>query len=175
MAPKEDLIFGDIAIRSRLVTEERVAECIRFQQTLKEWKPLGLILVEKGYLTAGQLQTLVDVQKRNIEAKAIRARRLKEDNIFGKIAIRLGFISEKQVDECLGVQLEMADDYPLRLGEIMVKKGFLTEQQAKKISEFQGKRLIVCPKCGQNYNVILFNPDVKFTCYSCDKELTTNP
>lgn len=174
MAPKEDLIFGDIAIRSRLVTEERVAECIKIQQSLKEWKPLGVVLMEKGYITLVQLQTLVDIQKRNIEAKAIRARRLKEDNIFGKIALRLGFTSEKQVDECLGVQLEMADDYPLRLGEIMVKKGFLTEEQVKKISEFQGKRLITCPKCGQNYNVILFNPGAKFICYACDKELTTN-
>ncbi|MFA5793508.1 MAG: hypothetical protein WC980_00350 [Candidatus Brocadiia bacterium] len=174
MAQKDDLIFGDIAIRSKMVSQEQIAECVKFQRNLKEWRALGQILLEKNYITPAQHQTLVDLQKRSIETKAIKARRLKEDNIFGKIAMRLGFASEKHVDECLGVQLEMADDYPLRLGEIMVKKGFLTEENVQKISEFQGHHLITCPKCGHSYNVILFNPGVKFICYSCDKELTTN-
>ncbi|MFH1227183.1 MAG: hypothetical protein V1701_04670 [Planctomycetota bacterium] len=174
MSQKDDLIFGDIAIRSKMVSHEHIAECVNLQRTQVEWQPLGQILLEKKYITPAQYQALIDVQKRNIEVKAIKARRLKEDHVFGKIAIRLGLATEKQIDECLGVQVEMADDYPLKLGEILIKKGYLTEEKLKKITDFQNKHLITCPKCGQNYNVILFTPGAKFICYSCNKELTTN-
>lgn len=169
---KEDLILGDIAVKMNLVNETQVQECLKVQKTLREWKPLGVLLMEKGYLSEDQLQSLVDVQSRNIEAKAVQTRRIKEDNIFGRIAIKLGFATEAQVDECLGVQLTMQDDYFLRLGEILLKRKYLTEEQVQKILDYQTGRLITCSKCGHKYNTILFNSGAKFVCYKCDNELT---
>ncbi|MEK7449716.1 MAG: hypothetical protein AAB019_09580 [Planctomycetota bacterium] len=172
MVTESDLVFGEIAIKTRLVTARQIDEAITIQHGLPEWKPLGLILLEKQYLTKEQLENIIDIQKRNLETRAIQLRYIKEDNIFGRLAIKLNLATEQQVEECLGVQLMMQDDYLLRLGELMVKKKYLSGTDVKKILEYQSAQVIHCPKCDTKYNVVLFNPGAKFICYECETELT---
>ncbi len=53
---------------------------------------------------------------------------------FGQMAVRLRFITEAQVQDCLQVQAKMKEmglEEPL--GEILVKKGYLTPQQNKTV------------------------------------------
>ncbi|MCK4909397.1 MAG: hypothetical protein KAS70_05820 [Planctomycetes bacterium] len=171
MVTESDLIFGEIAIKTGLVTAEQIDECIKIQQSLTAWKPIGLVLLEKKYLSEEQLQTIIDIQRRNLEARAIQVRHIKEDNIFGRLAVKLGLLTEQEVEECLGVQLMMQDDYFLRLGEIMVNKGYLSQDDVDTVLDYQSAQIIHCPKCQTKYNVILFNPGSSFICYECDKEL----
>jgi hypothetical protein len=173
MAEKVDISFGEIVLKTGLASNEQIEESLKFQGTLPTWKPLGQIMVEKGYITLEQLNVITQIQKRNIEAKAIQLRRIKEDNIFGQLVVKLGFSSQEKVDECLGVQLAMKDDYFLRLGEIMIKKGHITTEQVQVILNYQSKQLVICAKCGTRYNMLLFNPEVSFVCYGCGNELTT--
>lgn len=175
MAEKVDLSFGDIAVKMGLITRPQMEKCLKVQSESEQlkWKPLGLIMADEGYLTKEQVTMIVNIQKRNIEIQAVHRRRMTEDNIFGRIVIKLGYATESQVEECLGVQLVLGNDYFLRLGEIMVKKGFLTESQVTEVMAYQESRIVTCPKCNSKYNAILFNPGKKFICYKCNNELKT--
>ncbi|MDI6732836.1 MAG: hypothetical protein QME51_01035 [Planctomycetota bacterium] len=175
MASKEDLVFGEIAVKSHFVTQEQLNECLEKQRNNTKWNSLGAILVEKNYLTPHQLQFILNIQKRNWELKAHQSRKVKQDNLFGRLVIRLGFATDRQVEESLGMQLIVNDGQPLRLGEIMVKKGFITEEQLNKVLKFQSLRQAICPGCGRKYNLVLFNDGATIPCYICDNKITAKP
>jgi serine/threonine-protein kinase len=63
---KENLLFGTIAVQLGYTTPERVEECSKIQQKIKEFgissKKLGEIMVDKGYLTEGQVKHIFRVQ-----------------------------------------------------------------------------------------------------------------
>ena len=64
MASKEDLVFGEIAVKSRLVTQEQLDECLEEQKNNPNWRSLGELLIAKQYLAPHQLQfqiSLLDV------------------------------------------------------------------------------------------------------------------
>ncbi|MHC4597595.1 MAG: serine/threonine protein kinase [Planctomycetota bacterium] len=60
---------------------------------------------------------------------------------FGQIAIAYNFVSADQVLDCVIVQKKMKElgVQPKRLGEIMVEKGFITQDQANNIFKIQGR------------------------------------
>ncbi len=74
-------------------------------------------------------------------AKIIRQPKpVKESEIlFGKIAILLGYAQESHVEECVRFQAEEAD--PASLGDIMVGRGILTNEQRKEVLKIQRANL----------------------------------
>ena len=57
---------------------------------------------------------------------------------FGKIAIKLGFINQDQLDEAMKAQAAAAKaGLRKRLGEILIKKGYLTPEQFQKVLKGQ--------------------------------------
>jgi tRNA A-37 threonylcarbamoyl transferase component Bud32/tetratricopeptide (TPR) repeat protein len=62
-------------------------------------------------------------------------------NAFGRVAIAQGFATAKQVEEAVEAMRKLAElGFRERLGEIMVKKGYLTTDQVQKILHIQGSR-----------------------------------
>jgi len=59
----DDLLFGRIALHYKLVTREQLVEVSQLQDTAGNGRPLGEILVEKGYLTPRQHEQLLAVQR----------------------------------------------------------------------------------------------------------------
>jgi serine/threonine-protein kinase len=59
---------------------------------------------------------------------------------FGQIALKYRYIGLHQLEECLAVQESMIErgEKPKKLGEILVERGHLTVDQARKILELQG-------------------------------------
>lgn len=167
MLSKADILFGKIAVNAGFVTEEQVDECIRIQETLVDKKPLGLLLLEKGYLTEVTLQEVVDAQRQNLQAKAVHTREKRDDSLFGRLVIRFGFATEEAVNECVRIQAKIEEDIFLRLGEIMVKKSYLTLDQVKEVLDYQKTKILLCPGCNTQFNVIMFTPGAKLPCYKC--------
>jgi len=56
---KEAILFGKLAIREGLVSSERMNECLAIQGRTGETRPIGEILVERGYLSSRQVQDLL--------------------------------------------------------------------------------------------------------------------
>ena len=64
---------------------------------------------------------------------------VKEDSLFGKIALHNNFISQEQLEECLERQHEA--DTPKLLGMIMLERGYISREQLRLILEYQKKNL----------------------------------
>lgn len=60
---------------------------------------------------------------------------LHSDASFGEVAIKLGFTTLQRVDEVLALQEKKRarGGAPLRIGELMVRLGYLTEEQVRKV------------------------------------------
>jgi rubrerythrin len=74
---------------------------------------------------------------------------------FGYSAIKKGFITEDQLIEAMRIQIsiEQKGDYPILIGEIMKRMGFITDGQAEEIlgdiPEFERYK---CPVCGMLFH-----------------------
>lgn len=58
-----------------------------------------------------------------------------EDNLFGRIALKQGYATPDQIEECVGVQ----DQSPTSrlLGAILVERGYMTHEQLRKVMILQ--------------------------------------
>jgi hypothetical protein len=171
MLTKADILFGKIAVKAGMCSDEQIDECIRMQEEMQQRKPLGMIMLEKGYITEDQLQKIIEIQKANLQEKAIHSRTKRDDGMFGRIVLKLGFASEEQVHDAVRIQAKIEEDIFLRLGEIMVKKGYLTNDQVHAVLDYQKTKIVVCPDCHTQYNVIMFTEGTELSCYKCGTEL----
>ena len=59
---------------------------------------------------------------------------------FGYIALRKGFVTRDQIDFCMDRQMQLLmEGTKLRLGDLLVAKGFITPQQREEILKIQNK------------------------------------
>jgi len=168
---KADSLFGQIALKLGIVTRKQLEEALELQRFAKDHKPLGLILMETKAVTQADLEKIVEAQKAIANQAESRARAVREDTLFGKVAIRLGLCTEEQLGECLAMQEQLPKDRFMRLGDIMVIKGVLSVEQVRKILDTQRGLILYCPQCDTQYNVVMFRPGASIQCYRCGTAL----
>ena len=81
------------------------------------------------------------------------------DLLFGKIALTEKFCTQKQIDECTRLQLQLQSPHQPapRLGDLLVEKGCLTPDQHAKILEIQQQNLdLVDPLVKKRKESVLF-------------------
>lgn len=120
-----------------------------------------------GYIDDSKLQRIIDVQRQRLRDWEISVRAKREDNLFGKVVIRMGLAREEQVRACLDIQDSLQHGDFKRLGDILVDKGILTAEDIQRVLEFQAGLILYCPGCDREYNMVLFNPGAKIICYQC--------
>jgi hypothetical protein len=168
---RADQLFGQIALRLGILTKAQIQEVLELQRFAKSHKPLGAMLIELKYLTEADLEKIIAAQRQILNEANLRQKAVKEDNLFGKVAIRLGFCSEEHLQECLALQEQLPKERFMRLGDIMVIKGYLTVEQVKKISDTQKGLIVYCTQCDTQYNVVMFKPGASLQCYRCGSAL----
>ena len=168
---KADSLFGQIALKLGLVTKKQLDEALELQQYAKERKPLGVILMELKIIGQRELEKVIEAQKELVVQSHTRAKAVKEDNLFGKVAIRLAFCSEQQLHECLDAQEGLPKERFMRLGDIMVLKGHLTVDQVRRILDAQKGLILYCPACQTQFNVVMLKPGTSLQCYNCGSPL----
>ena len=62
-----------------------------------------------------------------------------DDRLLGSLAVREGYISAQQVEECVGLQKQAAP--PRKLGEILIEKGYLTPTRLASILDIQSRQV----------------------------------
>ena len=62
---------------------------------------------------------------------------LANKKLFGMVALSMGFLTRKQLKECVTLQQEAT--IPRRLGDIMLARGYLDAAQVRDILAIQGK------------------------------------
>ena len=168
---KADSLFGQIAMRLGIVTRDQLQEALELQRFAQGHKPLGVILMELKYVSNKDLERIVEAQKALLAEASVRQKAVREDNLFGKVAIRLGFCTEEQLADCLALQEQLPKDRFMRLGDILVIKGYLTVEQVRKVSETQKGLIVYCTQCDTQYNVVMFKPGASLQCYRCGSPL----
>ncbi len=173
MSKDTDILFGRLAVNNHMVTQDHINRCLQIQNEQDEQKvPLGQLLVEHNYLTIGQLHWLIENQTTLLNKPGPEAPRSPEEALFGKLAVSQNFISWDQLALCIREKSNLARlKINFRLGEIMIKKGFMTADQVKVILEAQKKRILVCEDCHCRFNIASFDSGQHLRCKFCGKPL----
>ncbi len=173
MAEEDEILLGKLALKLSFLSASQLEDALRDQDFYTPGTPLGEILVDKGYLSKDQLERLLETQKKNL---AKRDRYLnnstRKDTLFGKIAIRLGYVDEHQMNWCLREQGKPPEQGGgRRLGAYLVENEFMTHAQVQKILEEQQRGLCECPDCDKRYNIIGYSVDTVYKCKYCNVPL----
>jgi hypothetical protein len=165
---KADTLFGKIALEQGFLTEAQLRECLELQAYMDPpVPPLGVLLMRMGYIDDAKLHGIIEVQRQRLHDFEQSLRVKREDNLFGKVVIRMGLAREDQVRACLEIQDSLPPDQFKRLGDILVQKAVLTGEDIQKVLDFQAGLILYCPGCDREYNMVLFNPGAKIACYQC--------
>jgi len=105
----------------------------------------------------------------------------RKDIYFGKLAVKAGYITERQLNEVFQVQKALAlkakpDSDHVNVGAIMAAKGLLTRAQVLKIrlhlKKIDANRIsMMCVSCGAKYKVKNYRPGKKIACQKCGEKL----
>ena len=118
---RADGLFGQIAVRLGILTKQQLQEVLELQRFARGHKPLGVLLMELNYVTQKDLEKILEAQKQMLNEAATRQKAVREDNLFGKVSIRLGCCTEEQLQECLALQEQLPKERFMRLGDIIVR------------------------------------------------------
>ena len=167
---KGDLLLGRIAVREGLLTREQLYDCLTAQERNPARK-IGQVMVARGYLKQADVERILEIQQRALgEVPASRG------SLLGRILIERGLATEFQVNECLRMQGRLIDlgITPLpRLGEILVKRGYIKRDAVETALQFQNLLLYTCPECHARINVGSAEGSAPrdFTCAQCGTEV----
>lgn len=158
--PRERL-FGHIAVQLGFLTRERLELALRLQQASHPPLPLGTLLLNDGALSLRQVQRVLEEQEARgvppggaaADTETVQAPNPRETR-FGKTLLRERLATEAQVEEALRLQEKFAHrGVQVRLGEILVDKGYLSPEAVLRALALQNKRIMRCSKCGSRFNV----------------------
>ena len=168
----DDILFGRIALRNRFVTREQLSKAVRAQEQAPVYRRLGDIMLDLGIMTPEQVGLILRAQGKKLDKPDRRIRVPKRDALFGAVAVKLGFASQKQINRALRLQAQLRDkDRNIPLGKILVQTGVLTLSQVKTVLSHQRTTVMVCTGCGKRYNVVSAVPTRPVRCPKCDAEL----
>jgi hypothetical protein len=163
-APNANLL-GQIAFDAGYVTAAELEECLAIQSKSPAFAPIGLLLLEKGYLTLEELEELLRIQRARFEALSTDPSR---GGLFGQIAVRRGWVTDVRLAECLRDQASSANTgSSLKLGQILLEKGYLTVPQFLEILRLQNKAVAHCPHCQTFFDTGEASPGTPFACSKC--------
>jgi len=176
-----DGLVGKLAVQKGFLTAAQLKECLA-EQTAHEKagrkRPLGVILVSRGFLKDEDLLELLEEQKRYLAERSNYAQVRKDDFLFGQILIKQGVAGPEEVNRALRTQAEAAErgELPVpRLGQILMEMGVSDEKKIQETLRLQYKTLYECPGCGLKYNLVQTDPRRQYRCRKCGAILGPKP
>ncbi len=171
----DDESLAKIALERGFVTLQELEKCLREQELQPERPALGVILVSRGILTQEALDQLSAVAPPAAAGSDTDVELA--DSLFGRILIRRKIVSLDQVRECLDLQRRFREEFkfPLRLGEILVRRGYLTRRQVQDTLKEQKKLVLSCERCGAQLTVRHADPTRPALCETCGGRVQVDP
>ena len=157
-------LFGKLAVKAGFITQEQLQIALQIQLKLEEQKGssprLGEILKAKGYIKPGQVEAIMRLIKPQNQISS-KAR-------FGEIAASLRMVEVAQIREVLKLQkaykIKSPEKKTPRIGEFLVKKGYMMPHQVRAVLQQQQKKLTFCPICDAKFNVANFKVGQNISC-----------
>jgi len=111
--------IGEILLKEKIITKKHLAYMLHLQKKRKEWKPLGELAIELGYIWRNDFKKLLRQYKKHLR--------------IGELFIELGLIDENQLSQALKRQQTIKK----RLGEILIEMGLIKETDLVKALSMQ--------------------------------------
>jgi hypothetical protein len=142
MPSRTDLLLGQIALEKGFISQDQLDECLRLQEKQPQWKQLGMILLDRQFISEEDLDIALEIQRKSLEKNIDNTELKLKDVLFGRIVVSNRLATQGQVNECLREQerIERMGMF-LRLGEIMVRKGYILEDNMNQILSYQNEKL----------------------------------
>ncbi|MBI5367097.1 MAG: hypothetical protein HZA54_08675, partial [Planctomycetes bacterium] len=176
-----DLLLGRLALERGLVRREQLDLCLSDQEEAERLSvtrlPLGSLLVARGFLSVTDLAALLMEQAERADAATALEGVRRRDQLFGRIAILRGLLSESQLNMLLRMQARMQEDtgLPVRLGELLLLKGYAQPDDVARILDVQARVHWVCVACGvrapEEKDDAGARPERAMRCPACGGEL----
>ena len=161
-----DGFVAESLLKKGAISEEELRDAI--DECKSASKPVTLFgtLHSMGRVQESDVEFLLDTHEEQLESAGVDV--ADTDFAFGTLALQKKHTTKSDLWEAIQEQeLRRAAGEEKRLGEILIHRGTLTISQAKDILVTQGKRILLCPDCGEKYNVKNFSPDKEYSCLSC--------
>ncbi|HNY69670.1 MAG TPA: hypothetical protein PKH14_02680 [Syntrophorhabdus sp.] len=103
-----EMKVGQLLVKRGFLDEGQLEEALTVQRKLKEYKPLGEICKELGFISGRVLRDFLSRYQKQI--------------FLGELINKMGIISDEQLDEALQQQKKSGE----KLGQILIKNGMIT-------------------------------------------------
>lgn len=103
-----EMRVGELLVKRGFLDEKQLEEALTFQKKLTQYKPLGEICKELGFISGRVLRDILSRYQKQI--------------LLGELLSKMGIISDDQLNEALQEQRKSGE----KLGQILVKKGIMT-------------------------------------------------
>ena len=141
MADNRDILFGQIALERGLVTQAQLDDALAKQEG-GDRRQLGMLLIEAGSLHEDELDMVLGVQRERLARTAENSNAKLSDVLFGRLVVARKLATKGQLNECLREQAKIEQmGMFLRLGEILVKKGYCSQEQVEELATYQREQL----------------------------------
>jgi DNA-directed RNA polymerase subunit RPC12/RpoP len=161
MLDTRGLVIGELAVRDKLITRDQLDDVVAVQAKSGFSQPLGSLMLEHKLLTKAQLDSLLKRQK---EALQEYEKALSVSGLFGRIAIEVGLITEKQLNEAIRRQLALDfEGKHTKIGQILLSMKAIRPSGFWEIIRAQGS--FKCIDCGH----VLEEPRFEKTAIHCEK------
>jgi len=161
MLDTRGLVIGELAVRDRLISRDQLDEVVAMQLKGGFSQPLGSLMLDHQLLTRPQLDSLLQRQK---QVLLDYERTLSVSGLFGRIAIELGMIDEKQLAAAIRRQLTLDfDGERTKIGQILLSMKAIDASQFWEVIHSQG--VFKCGGCGH----ALDNPRFEKSSIHCEK------
>jgi len=189
MKVDRDILLGQIAIERGLITEAQLEECLQGRalsdqsadplETISPGKvsrPLGIILLSKNYVKEEELIGLIEEQNRRFRALEEYRKMVKVDLLLGELLIKYNKTTQLQINKCIEIQEAMVTKgtSPIpRLGELLLEHGYTNKETIQEMLKIQNKEVLICTRCGKQFNVVGIQSGVAYRCKSCGGIMVT--
>ncbi|MDP7035788.1 MAG: hypothetical protein QF752_14980 [Planctomycetota bacterium] len=168
----KDVLFGEIAVRTKLLSRQKLKKCLHLQKAESSKRKIGQIFVDEGYLDEERRTFLVEFQQYSLDQKHDLTDHARGSGLFGQILLNLGFLDEKSLHAAIREQAAAEERGILfRLGEILVGNGHLSPAELLMALRIQNKRIVVCQHCGTRFNLRTESFTSSTPCSKCGQPL----
>jgi hypothetical protein len=91
---------------------------------------------------------------------------------FGQTLVEKGYATSEAVDLAIQLQSQLAArGVFMRLGELLVARGVISEEIVTEVLALQGTTILVCEQCMAQYNVLIYQRALSYRCSRCQTTL----
>src|SRR5436190_10432772 len=143
---------ADMAVARNMVDRGTADRALHLLEARDSNISVGELLLQLGHITGDQFKELMAAHHASASPAETA---LDESQLFGEAVVARGLATPDQVNDALREQAELAGQGTFKnLGELLIVRRILTSEQVKGLVHEQDQVIMICPSCGEKYNVL---------------------